>query len=77
MGGEGPAIVRWELAADGEGTVLRLWHRDVSTAAAPDDAAGWHGFLDEVPVHLAGGELGPGWARFEQLQAVYRGAKTG
>lgn len=69
--------MRWELAADGEGTVLRLWHRDVSTAAAPDYAAGWHGFLDELPVHLAGGELGQGSARFEQRQAVYGGAPTG
>jgi uncharacterized protein YndB with AHSA1/START domain len=54
----GGDLLRWELAADGAGTLLTLRHR----VAGPDDlaraAAGWHLCLD-VAEHLLDGDPVP------------------
>lgn len=67
---EPDSAVRFELTADGNGTVLVLDHRGLPPAAIAGYGAGWHSHLDSLEAHLAGGEAD--WsARFEELGPAY------
>ena len=54
-------VVRYELSADGDGTLLRFTHRGLSVRNAGGFRAGTHAFLDILEAYLAGDEL-PDWA---------------
>jgi uncharacterized protein YndB with AHSA1/START domain len=65
------SIVRYELTADGEGTLLTFTHTGLSPAHARGFLPGTHTFLDRLHAHLAGTAL-PTWStRYEQLAATY------
>jgi hypothetical protein len=58
-GGESVAAeLRWELAEDGDATVLRFTNTvDSSGEAVTGTAAGWHYHLDALAAVLDGGEV--------------------
>jgi uncharacterized protein YndB with AHSA1/START domain len=67
---EPESAVRFELRADGDGTVLVLDHRGLPPRAIAGYGAGWHSHLDSLAAHLAGGSAD--WsARFQELGPVY------
>ena len=72
--GEPDSILRFELAAEGNGTTLVLEHRLLPVEQAAGYAAGWHAHLDAFDAHLAG--KGPiDWdARFNEVLGSYVGA---
>jgi len=55
------SVVRYELRADGSGTLLRFSHRGMGIANATGFLPGTHAFLDRLEAYLAGEEL-PNWA---------------
>lgn len=64
--------VRWELeAVEGSRTRLTLVHRGLPKGAEAEYGAGWHDFLDRLPLHLAGQNLS-GWvSRYPELIEIY------
>jgi uncharacterized protein YndB with AHSA1/START domain len=67
------AIVRYELAREGRGTLLTLTFRQLSKGTAMGFAPGEHVLLDRLEAQLAGHAL-PDWARrFGEVQALYPG----
>jgi uncharacterized protein YndB with AHSA1/START domain len=48
-------VLRFELAPDGDGCRLTFVNTFGDIGKAARDAAGWHGCLDVLEVHLAGG----------------------
>jgi hypothetical protein len=70
-GGE-PSVVRYELAADGDGTRLRFSHRGLGVRDATGFRPGTHAFLDRLAAHLASEPL-PDWStRYQQLaESIY------
>jgi uncharacterized protein YndB with AHSA1/START domain len=55
-------VVRYELTADGDGTLLRFTHRGLSVRNASGFRGGTHAYLDRLEAHLAGDEL-PDWVQ--------------
>jgi uncharacterized protein YndB with AHSA1/START domain len=53
-------VVRYELTADGDGTLLRFTHRGLGVRNASGFRGGTHAFLDRLEAHLAG-EVLPDW----------------
>jgi uncharacterized protein YndB with AHSA1/START domain len=71
------SVVRYELTADGEATVLRFTHRRSLAPAATGGRAGWHAFLDRLAAHLDGAPV-PDWAeRRRRVQESYGEAPLG
>jgi uncharacterized protein YndB with AHSA1/START domain len=65
------SVVRYELVADGDATVLTFTHRGLSIRNAQGFVPGTHAYLDRLEAHLNGSEL-PDWmARFAELQPAY------
>jgi hypothetical protein len=61
------SVVRYELSADGEGTLLRFSHRGLGVRNAQGFLPGTHAFLDRLEAHLAG-EAMPNWAqRYQEV----------
>ena len=56
------AVIRWELRADGDGTVLHLEHRRLSRDTALGFAPGTHAFIDRLVAHLSRQPL-PDWQK--------------
>ena len=54
-------VVRYELTADGDGTLLRFTHRGLGVRNASGFLGGTHAFLDRLEAYLTGDEL-PNWA---------------
>jgi hypothetical protein len=52
--------VRYELSADGDGTLLRFSHRGLGVRNAGGFRGGTHAFLDRLEAYLAGTDL-PDW----------------
>jgi hypothetical protein len=50
-------VVRYELAEDGEGTLLTFTHRGLSVRTAKGFIPGTHAFLDRLEAHLSGAAL--------------------
>jgi uncharacterized protein YndB with AHSA1/START domain len=71
--GEPPSTVRWEISADGAGSLLVLLHRPLRPEPAVDYAAGWHAMLDALATHMAGGVPGePDYAALYESYAAPR-----
>ena len=67
----GEGAVRYDLAADGDGTLLTFTHRGLSVPNATGFIPGTHAYLDRLEAHLAG-EPVPGWqARYAALAPLY------
>ena len=64
-------VVRYELTADGDGTLLRFTHRGLGLRNASGFFGGTHAYLDRLQAYLTGDEL-PDWAtrRLEVNQAA-------
>ena len=62
-GFEEPSTVEVTLTPDGDGTVLRLVHRDLPEPSRPQHDKGWEHFLQRLQVAAAGDDAGPDpWA---------------
>lgn len=55
-------VVRYELAEDGDGTLLTFTHRGLSVRNAEGFMPGTHAFFDRLDAHLGGSPL-PDWSR--------------
>lgn len=55
----GSSTVEVTLRPDGEGTLLRLVHRDLPPAARAPHEEGWTHYLDRLVVRAEGGDPGP------------------
>ena len=55
-------VVRYELTADGDGTILRFTHRGLGARNATGFRGGTHAYLDRLEAYLAGGAL-PDWVQ--------------
>jgi len=59
----GASTIEVTLTPDGEGTIVRLAHRDLPHDAREPHARGWSHFLDRLAIAAAGGDPGPDpWA---------------
>ena len=68
--GKGETL-RFELRADGEGTLLTFVNRFDELGKAARDAAGWHVCLDDLARHLAGEEPDTGTDEWRRVHAGY------
>jgi uncharacterized protein YndB with AHSA1/START domain len=65
------SLVRWELARDGEGTLITLTHQRLTARTATGFAPGIHAFLDRLAAQL-GGEPIPDWiGRVAEVRGSY------
>jgi uncharacterized protein YndB with AHSA1/START domain len=64
------SILRVELEPDGEGTRLRLEHRNISEELAQDLGAGWHAYLDGL-ADLFDGTSGDWTERERRVRPLY------
>jgi uncharacterized protein YndB with AHSA1/START domain len=55
----GTSTVEIELIPDGEGTLVRLVHRDLPAEARDSHAMGWRHYLARLAIAGAGGDPGP------------------
>ncbi|MGP3948582.1 SRPBCC family protein [Streptomyces sp. 7N604] len=55
----GSTIVEINLEPDGDGTLLRLVHRDLPPQARAPHAEGWNHYMDRLTVRAEGGDPGP------------------
>jgi uncharacterized protein YndB with AHSA1/START domain len=55
----GSTTVQIELFPDGDGTLVRLTHRDLPAAAAPLHHAGWLHYMERLAVAATGADPGP------------------
>jgi uncharacterized protein YndB with AHSA1/START domain len=55
----GTSTVEFELTPDGEGTLVRLTHRDIPADDVPIHRAGWDMFLPRLEIAVSGGDPGP------------------
>jgi uncharacterized protein YndB with AHSA1/START domain len=66
-------VVRYELRAEGDATLLRFSHRGLGVRNATGFLPGTHAFLDRLEAYLAGNEP-PNWvARYEEISGVRPG----
>jgi uncharacterized protein YndB with AHSA1/START domain len=73
---EPPSILRLEVEARGEGTLLVLDHRRLASEDAAEYGAGWHSHLDALELMLAG--RSHDWQdRFNELHPAYRDQAAG
>jgi uncharacterized protein YndB with AHSA1/START domain len=52
-------IVEVALEPDGDGTRVRVTHRDIPAAAVPPHAIGWQHYFDRLALAAAGDDAGP------------------
>jgi uncharacterized protein YndB with AHSA1/START domain len=65
------SVVRYELEADGEQTILTFTHRGLGVRNANGFVPGTHAYLDRLEAHLAGAAL-PNWSqRYAEVQPAY------
>jgi uncharacterized protein YndB with AHSA1/START domain len=65
------SVVRYELAAEGDATILTFTHRGLSIPNARGYVSGTHAFLDRLDAHLNGLDL-PDWRqRYAEVQQAY------
>jgi uncharacterized protein YndB with AHSA1/START domain len=55
----GSSTVEIELTPDGDGTILRLTHRDLPPDRQPIHRAGWDRYLPRLAIAASGGDPGP------------------
>jgi uncharacterized protein YndB with AHSA1/START domain len=67
----GTGVVRYELAEQGNGTVLTFTHRGLGVRNAHGFLPGTHAYLDRLAAHLAGTPL-PAWQeRYAEVAPQY------
>ena len=65
------SVVRYELVAEDDATILTFIHRGLSIPNAKGYISGTHAFLDRLEAHLDGSDL-PDWEqRYAEVQQVY------
>lgn len=65
--------LHFDLAPDGDGTVLTFLNRFDTLGKAARDGAGWHSCLDELTYHLDGRETPwPAGGRWQQVAEGYK-----
>jgi uncharacterized protein YndB with AHSA1/START domain len=65
------SVVRYELAPEGDSTLLTFTHRGLGLANAKGYISGTHAFLDRLAAYLDGAEL-PNWQqRYAEVQQAY------
>jgi len=65
------SIVRWELAQEGDGTLITLMHQRLTRRTATGFAPGIHAFLDRLEAQLDG-QPTPNWmGRVEEVRRFY------
>jgi uncharacterized protein YndB with AHSA1/START domain len=73
--GEPDSILRYDLVADGETTVMTLTHRLLSIDQVSGYGAGWHAYLDALAAVLAR-TAAPDWdTRFAEVRSAYASAR--
>jgi len=65
------ALVRWELAEDGDDVRLTLTHSRLPEKELLAHGAGWHTFLDRLAAHVDGRDPQPVDELFERFKAEY------
>lgn len=65
------AVVRWELRAEGEETVLTLTHRNLTRRSALGAAPSTHVVLERLAAQLAGLPFGDFRERVAEVQGLY------
>jgi uncharacterized protein YndB with AHSA1/START domain len=55
----GTTTVEFDLVADGDGTIVRLTHREIPADDLPIHRQGWDVFLPRLATVAAGGDPGP------------------
>lgn len=65
------AVVRWELVPDGDGTILRLTHRHLTSQTAKGFVSGSHAFLDRLEQQLDARPLVNWMQRVKEVQGLY------
>jgi uncharacterized protein YndB with AHSA1/START domain len=69
-------VVRYELVADGDATILTFTHRGLSVSNAQGYVSGTHAFLDRLTAHLDRIEL-PDWRqRYAEVQQAYYSVRS-
>jgi hypothetical protein len=68
----GPDLLRIELQADGEGTLLTLTDTFDELGKAARDAAGWHECLNRLVGDLDGESLSGWGTNWHQLNKIYQ-----
>ncbi|MBA0046369.1 SRPBCC family protein [Mycobacterium sp. NPDC050853] len=64
------SVVRYELSADGDGTLLRFTHRGLSVQHANGFRPGTHAFFDRLIAYLDGEPM-PEWGqRYQEIAAL-------
>jgi uncharacterized protein YndB with AHSA1/START domain len=67
------SVVRYELIAEGDATILTFIHRGLSLSNAKGYVSGTHAFLDRLDAYLNGVDL-PNWKqRYAEVQQAYYG----
>lgn len=67
----GDGVVRYELAPDGDDTILTFSHRGLSVSNAKGFIPGTHAYFDRLEAHLAGHPI-PAWSeRYAELAPTY------
>jgi uncharacterized protein YndB with AHSA1/START domain len=69
--GEPDSVLRYELTADGDETILKLTHRMLGLDQVSGYGAGWHTYLDALEAVLSGQEPADWDARFAAVRAAY------
>lgn len=65
------AVIRWELVREGNGTVLKLTHRNLTRQTSLGFAPGTHAFLDRLEARLDKAPL-PEWVkRVNEMRSSY------
>jgi hypothetical protein len=65
------SVVRYDLVAEGDATILTFTHRRLSLSNAKGYVSGTHAFLDRLDAHLNGIDL-PDWKqRYAEVQQAY------
>ena len=72
--GETESILRYDLVADGEGTLLTLTHRLLGVVQAAGYGAGWDAYLDALGAVLEGLEPADWATGFAQRLPAYKAA---
>jgi uncharacterized protein YndB with AHSA1/START domain len=73
--GEPHSILRYDLVADGDSTILTLTHRLLSVDQVSGYGAGWHAYLDALAAVLAKTEPADWDTRFAAVRAAYVNAR--
>lgn len=69
--GESPSEVTFELAPDGDGTLLTITHILLGPQVIANVAGGWHAHLAILADRLAGVEPRPFWSLFTPVEQAY------